>query len=352
MAHQWDRGVLDASSWHGLEEIGVFTDAESLIHHGERAGSYPVALSAESLFTQGGLVAGLKALVAKYQAHPDRIVGTNGSRHRATTPDEWRSLIRAAVAAGAKPTGAFSLCEGSRVLATFDVGDANGLRTQLVLADSFDGTLRLTAGFTSVRVVCANTLAAAMREDGSGMAQLRHTASLETNVAILREGIADCVEKGRAVRDLFHKAERIHLPRAAAEKAFDALFPQAPEGASAVMTTRLENERTDAIVAARMPINKVGNQGGNLATLWNAATYLVDRNADGTARDCRGGADRLNSLLFGTRAKRLQEVQGVIERLVEVIRPDGTVETATVEEAVRMGVSADQASVLDWMLGN
>ena len=352
MAHMWDRGVLDASSWHGLEEIGVFTDADSIILHGERAGSYPVSLSAESLFTQAGLIAGLKALVAKYSAHPDRIVGTNGSRHRATTPDEWRGLIRAAVAAGAKPTGAFSLCEGSRVLATFDVGDSNGLRTQLVLADSFDGSLRLTAGFTSVRVVCANTLAAAMREDGSGMAQLRHTASLETNVKILQDGIADCVSKGRKVRELFEKASQITLPKEAADKAFDALFPKAPEGASATLVTRLDNERGDAITAARMGINKVGNTGGNLATLWNAATYLVDRNADGTARDCRGGADRLNSLLFGTRAKRLDEVQGVIERLVEVIRPDGTVETATVQEAIAMGVSPEQASVLDWMLDN
>lgn len=24
MAHEWDRGVLNESSWHGMEEIGVF----------------------------------------------------------------------------------------------------------------------------------------------------------------------------------------------------------------------------------------------------------------------------------------------------------------------------------------
>jgi len=347
----WDRGVLDASSWHGLEEVGVFTDADSLIQHGEQAGSYPVSLSAEALFTRDGLTASLKALVAKYPAHPDRIVGTNGSRYRATTPDEWRGMITAAYHAGAKPTGAFSLCEGSRVLATFDVGDANGLRTQLVLADSFDGSLRLTAGFTSVRVVCANTLAAAMREDGSGMAQLRHTASLETNVKILRDGISDCVAKGRRVRDLFERASQVHLSREAAEKAFDALFPKAPEGSSKVLETRLDNERTDAIRAAHHPINRVGERG-NLATLWNAATYLVDRNADGSARKCRGDADRLDSLLFGTRAKRLEEVQGVIERLVEVIRPDGQTETVAVAEALRMGVAAEQVSVLDWILDN
>ncbi len=95
MAHMWDRGVLDASSWHGLEEVGVFTDADSLIQHGEQAGSYPVSLSAEALFTRDGLTASLKALVAKYPAHPDRIVGTNGSRYRATTPDDVAKAIAA-----------------------------------------------------------------------------------------------------------------------------------------------------------------------------------------------------------------------------------------------------------------
>lgn len=70
-------------------------------------------------------------------------------------------------------------------------------------------------------------------------------------------------------------------------------------------------------VAAIMPINSVGGVKGNVATLWNAATYLVDRKADGKARECRGGADRLDSLLFGSRGERLTEVQDIIENILD-----------------------------------
>lgn len=41
MAHLWDRGVLNASSWHGLEELGTFADAQAMIEHGERTGAWP-----------------------------------------------------------------------------------------------------------------------------------------------------------------------------------------------------------------------------------------------------------------------------------------------------------------------
>src|SRR5678809_981078 len=44
MAHLWDRGVLDASSWHGLEELGTFSSAADMIAHGERTGAWPVAV--------------------------------------------------------------------------------------------------------------------------------------------------------------------------------------------------------------------------------------------------------------------------------------------------------------------
>jgi hypothetical protein len=73
--------------------------------------------------------------VGSYSAHPERVLGAV-DRFRATACDEWRDLVKAAVAAGAKPTGAFSLRDGSRVLATFEVGISNGLRTQLLLVDA------------------------------------------------------------------------------------------------------------------------------------------------------------------------------------------------------------------------
>lgn len=349
MTHEWDRGVLAASSWHGFETIADMLTADDIIAHGETSGAWPIALDIERLTTDGGLIAPVSAIVASYLQHSARVVGANGERYRATTPDEWRELVRAAVAAGAKPTGAFSLRDGSRVLATFEIGGGGGIVDHLVLADSYDGTLRLTAGTSSVRVVCANTLKAAMQSDGEGMARLRHTASLETKINVLADTIGESIASGRKVRDLYDRASRTVLRPEAARAAFDALFPAAPDDASQRAKTRAENERADARIAARRPENAVSS-AGNLASLWNAATWLVDREADGSTRECRGGADRLDSLLFGARSKRVAEIETVIERLVEVVRPDGTVEAVAVAEAVAQGVAPDQAGVLDWML--
>lgn len=352
MAHEWDRGVLASSSWHQLETLGNMSTAADIIAHGETSGAWPTALFYAALVARSEdgpelTVPGLEAIVGAYQSHADRVLGVVGGRYRETTPDEWRSLVSAAVDAGAKPTGAFSLREGKRVLATFEVGSGSGIVDHLVLADSFDGSLRLTAGTSSVRVVCANTLSAAMSSDGAHMARLRHTASLETRINALRDAIGDAVKTGSKVRAMFEAASSTVLNKARAKAAFDAMFPEAPEDATLVAKTRAENTRHAARIAAAMPINKVGSTPGNLATLWNAATYLVDRREDGTYRSARGDADGLDSMLFGARAKQVAEIQ----TMVEVLMADGTSQAMSVPQAADAGALVPgEGRILDMML--
>ena len=333
MAHEWHRGVLTASSWHGLEEVGVMADSGAMIAHGEASGAWPTAIAFEGIVTASGIVAPGKAIVASYANHPNAALSVVGDRYRSTTPEEWRSLVKAATAAGAQPTGAFALRDGSRVLATFEVGKANGLKTELVLVDSFDGSLKLTCGFSSIRVVCANTLSAAMSSDGAGMAKLRHTASLETKVNILAESIAKAVAGGDKVRDAYKAAEGAFLSKEQALDVFDKLFPQADKDATDTAKTRADNVRSDA---RRAMLNPVNNAGPTLATLWNAATFLVDRRADGTTRDTKGG-DMLDSLLFGARGNRINEVQ----TMIEVILRDGTVQSMPATEALAIGANPE-----------
>src|SRR5262249_55975453 len=151
---------------HRLEEIGSMANAQQMISHGERSGAWPTALRFDDLRTVGGLAAPGRALVASYAQHAEACLGVVGDRYRATSPDGWRALVTAATAAGAQPTGCFSLRGGSIVLATFAVGRSNGLATNLMICDSFDGSKALSCGFTSIRVVCANTMNAAFKQDG------------------------------------------------------------------------------------------------------------------------------------------------------------------------------------------
>lgn len=343
MAHEWHKGILTSSSWHGLETVGVIPDAASMIHKGEALGAWPQRLEklpVRALLENGETLTSRadKAVIAHYAQHPSAIVGTVGKRYRELAVTEWRELVRAACAAGARPTGAFALAGGSKVLGTFEIDSGNagksGVSTQLLLCDSFDGSAKLTAGTTSIRVVCANTLAAAMRADGAGMAQLRHTASLEDRIPALCAAIESAIATGAKVRGLLDQAAQTPVPKADALALIDELWPEAPETASPRARTIADNERREARAAMRLDIN---NEGPVLSTLWNAATYLVDRSADGRARQTRGG-DRLESMLFGSRNQRLEEIQTIIE----VYMRDGSIVAMPAREAAEAGVDPRQ----------
>ena len=343
MAHEWDRGVLNAASWHGLEELGAMVTAEDIINAGEKCGAWPTNIRYDDVITKAeGLVLPLKAIIADYQGHGSRALSGVGGRFRETSPEEWRELVSVAVKAGAKPTGAFSLRHGTRVLATFEVGESNGLKNHLVIADAFDGSMKLTGGFTSVRVVCANTLSAAMSCDGKEMLRLRHTASLPEKLVAMGESIEKAIQTGQAIKELYAQAEQTVLHRDEAMELLFKLFPDPKEvegkKTAAAAKTRAKNKRTEALKAAALPINRVGDVNGNAATLWNAATYLVDRTLDGKPRKLRGG-DRLDSMLFGARGQRVAKIEQV---MVQVLRPDGTEVSMSVDQAVNAGVPAGQ----------
>lgn len=345
MSHAWTAGILTASSWHGLEEVGTLPDAETMIARASELGAWPthlVRIPVRVRLEDGTEVVSARdrAVLARYGGdHAPRIVGSVGRRFRELAVAEWRDLVRAAVDAGAKPTGAFALRDGRTVLATFEVdraeaGAAGAVATQIALVDSFDSTTKVLAGSTSTRIVCANTLAAARRADGEGWAALRHTASLADRVAQLGDAIAETVQTGRKTRELMARAADRQLARDEAEHLLDALFPSAAEGATKTAATRADNERREAARAMRRPENFVGR---SLATVWNAATWLVDRHADGTPRALRGG-DRLTSMLLGDRGQRVNEIQTIIE----VFLRDGSVVQVPASEAQQMGVDPAQ----------
>jgi hypothetical protein len=347
MAHEWNAGVLTQSSWHGLESVEALPDAETMIRRGEETGAWPTAVSLEKMVTASGLKVPGSAVVAEYLSG-DRIAHSAvGNKYRPLDVKEWRETVRAAVKAGAKPAGAFSLRGGSRVLATFEIPGGNhgsGLANHLNIVDALDGSLMHIAGGSTIRVVCANTLAVAMggrkSKDAAanGFATIRHTASINDRVAALREAIEVHIQTGEKVRDTYSKAREARLAKPDAEAIFAKLFPLATEEErkqSPRMATKLENAHNAAIKAMMRSENF---EGPTLASIWNAATWMVDRDEDGKSRPCRGDADKLDSLLFGTRADRIAEVQSIIE----VVLADGTFAKMTAPEAATHGVDSKQ----------
>lgn len=353
--------VRQTSSWNGMKDVGEMATAADMISHGERTGAWPVKVEKVGMLTlpaaDGGhhrgdlTVRGAKAVIGHYADGKEKQVGVVGNRFRATRPEEWRSYVEAAVAAGAKPTGA--LAYRGRVCATFDIG-GNGIRTVLVIADSFDSSLQLTIGCASFRPDCANALSVMMKRDKKEMLQLRHGASMAFKTKWLEAAIGRAVVTGSRIKDVFGQAEATYLDARLAKAVFDTLFPEAPKDAPERAKTKAEALRQAARAAAAMPINRVGSKPGNLGTLWNAATYLVDRKADGTARTLKGedkGSEAMfDSLMFGERANRIRQIQETIE----IVMADGTIERMEVTKALEAGVEARQIGkkiVADLMSG-
>jgi hypothetical protein len=345
---------MTEASWHGLEDVGAMADAADMFDHADNSGCWPSNIRYEKAFTVGGQEVPLRALVADYLMHPSRCLSMVGGRFRHTTPEEWRAMCQTAIEAGGKPTGCFSLRGGSRVLATFEVSRTNGIVTNLLLADAFDGSMKLTVGFTTIRVVCANTLQAALYQDGRKFAKLGHTKSLGENLQAMNEAIAQSVSDGSTVAALYEEAKDRRLSRDEAMALLESLVPETTgaktEKGRRAAKTRAENRRRDILAAARMPINAVNPGERTAASLWNGATWLVDRDLSGKAKKLKGG-DRLDSMLFGSRAEDVSSIEQV---MVGLLRPDGSTDYVPVDQAIAQGADPNQvgSAVLDSMLND
>ena len=343
MSDEFDRGVMIKTSWHMKEKIRQMITAEDMITAAEECGSWPIELVESEMTTNmlGLPIPWNQAIIAKYTQHPARVVGFNGERHRPTTPEEWRKLIHAAVDAGAKPDGCFTLREGRNPIACFQIGDTNagkaGLcKSYLLLADCYDGTSRLICGLVTIRVVCMNTLSVALKEDG--LMRIRHSASAEEKIKDLQKAIPMAIKMGISVAEAMRKASEIRLHKDEAEKLFDELWPKADKDAAKAAITRANNKRAEARQAMLRPENRVGHEPGMLATMWNAATFLVDREPNGQERASRTDAAESMLLPTGTRGKRIQEIQTIIE----VYLKNGELTQMTQHQAQEAGVPGQQ----------
>jgi hypothetical protein len=325
MAHHWHAGILNASSWHGLESVESIADAATLIRRGEETGAWPVGIQKVPMITaDSGLAVPGGATVGTYADGSRKVYGAVGPAYKPLSPAEWRATIEAAEKAGAKPSGAFALYGGARVVATFEIPGGNGgtgLVNNLVIADSFDSSTKHIMGGTTIRVVCANTMSMMLGEQSH--AAVRHTKSVDDAAKVLREQIEKHIATGETVRKLYADARQARLadfPKATIASFLETLYPTPDEQTrkdKPAVAKRMINEQDAFFQAMKRPENMDG--GGTVAELWNAATYLVDRKADGTAREVRGdkdGSGRLASMLFGARGEQVREVQELVEELL------------------------------------
>lgn len=231
-------------------------------------------------------------------------LGVVSDRYQVVQPRDVLEFYRDLVADyGWQIETAGSLLDGRRIWALARTGaetriaGVDVVKAYCLLATSFDGSLATQAQFTSVRVVCNNTLQLARKTDSAGAVKVRHSAKFDSLSVKTDLGIAGDVWtafEDRAAALSEHKVTDAEVTRF-----FEKVL--GPECYVAGREDRGPSPKLKAIIAGYL-----GGQGADLRSARGTAWGLVNavtEYADHTARTRGGdGSQRLNSAWFGAGA--------------------------------------------------
>lgn len=216
--------------WHGLGQE-LTPDAPISVWATE-AGLDWQAKVAPAMFTWDGqnyAEAGNKQVV--YRDDTKTPLGVVTDRYRIHQPDQILDFFNTLVqSAGFKLEVAGALSGGKRIWALANVnreacvGDADAVRGYLLLSTSFDGSTATVGQFTSIRVVCNNTLTAADRENAPSRVSLTHGAHFDAS--LMRDRLGVVVGGFEGMMDNYRKLARAGVNSAFVKGFLTELFPQ------------------------------------------------------------------------------------------------------------------------------
>lgn len=169
----------------------------------------------------------------------------------------------------------------------------------ILWTDRFDGGGTQKAFPCVTRVECANTLAIALGErDASTYKPIRHSGDIDGKLDAARQVMLDSVKAFDRYNADCRKLIAAQYSRADAEAFIEALFPTPAKDASS-RTKSIRERKVQAVRnAIRDASNNVGDMGGSMYQLLNAATFAIDHSNVLTFRGDKR-TNRFRSLMVG-----------------------------------------------------
>lgn len=185
--------------------------------------------------------------------------------------------------------------------ADFSIGDDKHL-TYLLFASSHDATLAHISKLTTTRVVCQNTLSAALR-DGEKMFRVKHTKQANARLEQAKNLMTGVVQNAQELQAKLDKLSRRKMTRESMLSVINRLFP-APKDAEA-NTTRRENVVTSVLqLFANNDNNAFPEQRGTAYAMLNAITNYTDHQRTARITSNRSGMEvetaRAENAVMGT----------------------------------------------------
>lgn len=262
------------------------------------------------LYTSGGLKNGVPQVisvpshVAIRRTTDNAILGVVGEGFEPVQNHDRFKWFDPFVKSGqAKYVTAGSLNDGKRVWCLVEIiGAEDSVRKGdtvkgfIMLAGAFDGTMSEHAGYTKIRVVCANTLASAINDAGSSIIKVKHRKNVMKSLDAVRDVMDLAREEFRANMDQYKKLCNMTIKKKDVEKYVKIVFdvPLDAKEYEKEVSTRTKNQIDEVI---RLAIKGKGNFGDTYWDAYNGVTEFLNWQRGNSADS------RMNSVWFGDSAK-------------------------------------------------
>ena len=309
MAHLVETMAYVAETpWHGLgnklgekQSIEVWQQQSGMNFDIKEA---PVRFMTESVGNAGVLMSFPEQKVL-YRSDSNVPLSVVSNRYKVVQPKEILEFYRdLSEISGFELETAGVLKQGRKVWALAKTGQSctfkgnDTVNGYLLLATACDGTLATTAQFTSIRVVCNNTLAVALT-NGTGAVKVPHSTSFDPDAVKKKLGISVV-----AWDSFMYRMKTLAERKVKSQEAFNYFLRVFTDQRNS--TTGLTNERA---MTKAMSLYEGQGRGAELASskatafgLLNSVTEFVDHE-----RRARSTDHRLDSAWFGQGAALKQK---------------------------------------------
>lgn len=309
MAHLVETMAYVAETpWHGLgnklgekQSIEVWQQQSGMNFDIKEA---PVRFMTESIGNLGAIMSFPEQKVL-YRSDSNVPLSVVSNRYKVVQPKEILEFYRdLSEISGFELETAGVLKQGRKVWALAKTGQSctfkgnDTVNGYLLLATACDGTLATTAQFTSIRVVCNNTLAVALT-NGTGAVKVPHSTSFDPDAVKKKLGISVV-----AWDSFMYRMKTLAERKVKSQEAFNYFLRVFTDQRNS--TTGLTNERA---MTKAMSLYEGQGRGAELASskatafgLLNSVTEFVDHE-----RRARSTDHRLDSAWFGQGAALKQK---------------------------------------------
>lgn len=316
MAHEVESMMAVVKTpWHGL---GTIVSEAPTTEEAIKLAGLNWHVGKEELFTKDGTKVNAYALRRDSDNRVLSVVGKSYTPLQNAEAFQWFNPFVESGECSLETAG--SLRQGERVWilaklnrAPIDVGSGDLVNKFLLLSNGHDGILAARVSLTPIRVVCANTLAAAHNAEASSFMRVRHSSKVLVTLEKVREIINTANASFEATAEQYKYLATRSINKSDLEKYVKTVFglPEVAESERAkTFQERLMIDITQLFEYGQG--QQLASAKGTMWGAYNAVTEYLSYQAGKAKKpeliaDQRNVDSRMNSLWFGANRKLNEE---------------------------------------------